>query len=332
MADSCAPLSRREKILVAIDPRTLEGAEIGPLASPIVRRSEGPIRYADHSSTAALRAKYQDHGWDTAEIVDVDVDLSGRTTSEALGASSVDYLLASHVIEHVPDPAGWLQDLHRALRPQGLVSLVIPDKRYCFDVRRPESTTGELVDALLSRRTNPTLKQVYDFWALYCAVDSAAVWSGAVDPAALPLSGTKQNALERCRHVQGSSGYADVHCWVFTPESFLQRMGDLVELGLLPYRLEAFFPTPFGDLEFFITLRRIEPQAEPAAECEARANRFRAEALATAERAPVVQRNTRGSPRPLSSAQFLHPGLPFYRALKNLCSALAHRLRAALGV
>jgi 2-polyprenyl-3-methyl-5-hydroxy-6-metoxy-1,4-benzoquinol methylase len=119
--------------LAAIDVTTMRGLEIGPLASPRVRKDEGPVRYVDHASAAELKEKYAtDAGMQGRldEIVDVDYVLGKSTTiSEATGKDApFDYVIASHVIEHIPDTIGWLDDLTHVLRVGGILSLVIPDK------------------------------------------------------------------------------------------------------------------------------------------------------------------------------------------------------------
>lgn len=328
-------LTRREKVIESCRLESALGVEIGPLASPIVRRSEGQVLYADHATTEILRQKYAGHGWDTDAIVDVDLNLSGRSLSEALGGRRVDYVIASHVIEHVPNLVGWLRDLHCSLAREGVVSLIVPDKRYCFDAKRPESTTGELIQAHLESRTNPTVRQVFDFWALYCAVDSQAVWSGASNPSELPFSGTKQNAMEKCQELLSSSGYADVHCWVFTPASMLECLADLAELSMMPFALDQFFPTEAGDLEFFVTLRRVEADETPDARTE-RVAGFRRAAAAAARIPSVLASSPVASavePEPLRliiPGAVVEAGRPLYRALKAVSPSLAETVRRTL--
>jgi len=91
-----------------------------------------------HLSTEALREKYQhDPAVDIAQIVEVDFDLAQITFRDALARiAPLDFVVASHVIEHVPDLVGWLSDIHAALRVGGVLALVIPDKRFTFDLHR----------------------------------------------------------------------------------------------------------------------------------------------------------------------------------------------------
>jgi len=47
-----------------------------------------------------------------------------------------DFVLASHVLEHIANPLRALQEWKRVLNPEGTVLVVVPDKRETFDHRR----------------------------------------------------------------------------------------------------------------------------------------------------------------------------------------------------
>lgn len=106
------------------------GLELGPLYSPILSKSETEVYYVDHASTRVLRKKYKNHPFDVGKIVDVDYVLNGKTLKKTITGSRFDYVVASHVIEHIPDIIGWLNDISSVLKTGGVLSLVIPDKRY----------------------------------------------------------------------------------------------------------------------------------------------------------------------------------------------------------
>ena len=75
-----------------------------------------------------------------AHIEDVDViattDLATAVSTVAPGERFA-YIIASHVIEHLPDPIRFLRDCEALLEPGGVLSLAIPDKRVCFDHYAP---------------------------------------------------------------------------------------------------------------------------------------------------------------------------------------------------
>ena len=76
---------RRRALLRGLDPAAARGVEIGPLASPIVRREDGPILYVDHTDSATLRRKYAGGDVDIAAIVEVDAIWSDSSLREAIG-------------------------------------------------------------------------------------------------------------------------------------------------------------------------------------------------------------------------------------------------------
>lgn len=48
-----------------------------------------------------------------------------------------DFVLASHSLEHVANPLRALSEWHRVLKPDGVLLLILPDRRATFDHRRP---------------------------------------------------------------------------------------------------------------------------------------------------------------------------------------------------
>ena len=145
---------RRARLLERIDVDNQRGLELGPLHNPLIERDGTQVLYVDHADTATLRRKYEGH--DVGEIVDVDVVWDRRLASALGDRAPVGYVVASHVIEHVPDLVGWLGELAEVLATGGALSLAIPDKRFCFDRRRAESRLGEVIEAHLQARLRPS--------------------------------------------------------------------------------------------------------------------------------------------------------------------------------
>lgn len=59
------------------------------------------------------------------------------TQLEGIGTGTYDFLLSSHVLEHLANPGRALRAWRRVLRPGGSLVLVVPDRRWTFDHRRP---------------------------------------------------------------------------------------------------------------------------------------------------------------------------------------------------
>lgn len=102
----------KEKLLARIHPATSIGLEIGPLTNPAVTKEDGEIYYLDHLSTEDLRRKYAAHAnVDKARIVDVSFVAADGDLGKACGGKRFDYIIASHVIEQVPNMIGWLRQV-----------------------------------------------------------------------------------------------------------------------------------------------------------------------------------------------------------------------------
>ena len=166
---------RRSAILGKLDIRRLRGLEIGPLHNPLVRKSDGVIFYVDHADTEFIKKANRNPQFNNDDIVDIDIVWGDRPLKE-LVPHPMDYVVASHVIEHVPDMIGWLMDLHGALTEDGLICLAIPDRRFTFDLRRPESTAGEMVEAYLLRVRRPPARHLFDQVSLQAAFPKAQGW------------------------------------------------------------------------------------------------------------------------------------------------------------
>ncbi len=255
-------MDKRKKMLAAIDPSQGIGLEIGPLDSPIVTREMGNVRYVDHASTEDLRVKNRENRFVKLDrIVDVDYVWGAKTLPELVASEApFDYVMASHVIEHVPDLVGWLGEVGAILRPHGVLSLAIPDKRYCFDHYRQPTATAEALEAYLRRQRRPSFRQIFDHLASFATVDGDLTWD-----AGTTVAPTRQRSLREAwdiaRGASADESYHDVHCWVFTPASFLRLMESLIELDLFAFLVDRFFPT--AGHEFFVSLKALDVSDEP---------------------------------------------------------------------
>ncbi len=260
--DSAELSTRAEHLLRTIVPSRSKGLEIGALDSPVVTRAMGDISYVDHADAAQLRADFAHRTEvDIARIVEVDyvVDaaVDGLRLPELVGEGVLfDYVVASNVIEHIPNPIAWFADLHAVLHPGGVVSLAVPDKRQCFDFLRTNTVVAQLIDAYLNDLAAPTPGQVYDHYASAVAWNGAISWVGRPLVTDLELLHTEIAALSRARHTASAADYSDVHCWVFTPESFERIFRALRHLGLLQFEVESCSETIGA--EFYVRLRSTD--------------------------------------------------------------------------
>jgi SAM-dependent methyltransferase len=255
--------TRLEKILACIDVRTETGLEVGALVSPIVTPDMGNIRYIDHATTEELQAKYaHDPNVDIHKIVKVDYVWGKEGLPELVGQDApFDYLVASHVIEHVPDFIGWLKEVHAVLKVGGTLSLVIPDKRYCFDYYRRPTLVADVVDAFLHHARKPSPRQVFDYMTSAVMYNGSIAWDSAIpiDPHQLKPMYSELEAWQFAQRSLLENQYIDAHCWVFTPQSFFNLLRSLIHLELLGFKVEKFHET--AGCEFYVSLKALDLNA-----------------------------------------------------------------------
>lgn len=255
------PAARRDVLMtLGIDPIEAIGVEFGAANNPLIPKGVGDCRYVDYTDTAGLRERLAESGYAHADnIVSVDYVWAGSgSLADVVGDQRFDYALASHVIEHVPNPLGWFRGIQEVLRPGGMFNLAIPDRRFTFDVAAPESTVGDLVEAYLLAYTRPSPRQVFDFCYYGKAIDPGAIWAKEIDVVGTPAySGDLAPQLAFDNAERSLSGaYFDTHCWIVTPSSFLDLLDGVCRLGLFDFLLEDFHPTVEGEFEFYLSLRK----------------------------------------------------------------------------
>ena len=247
---------RREKALVMINRNGL-GLEIGPSYNPIASKKDGfNVHILDHASAEELRAKYIGHGVNVANIEEVDFVWRGEPLSELIDRRGCyDWIIASHVIEHSPDLISFLKECEELLKDDGVLSLIIPDKRYCFDYVHGPTSTGELLDAYDQKRKRPSPGKVFDHVAGATKRNGQITWD-ADTRGAIEFAHDFSEAIENWQQARTTDQYFDVHNWRFIPASFRAIFCDLQALGLIHFDIKLEFDTV--GCEFFVTLQKTQ--------------------------------------------------------------------------
>lgn len=117
--------------------RGLQGIEIGGSA-----HNRYPVDAINVDRAAQKLPKYvAEERRMAGRVLPVDVVAEGDDLP--FGDDAVDFVLASHVIEHFPDPIGALLEWHRVARRY--VFLVVPHPDRTFDAGRPLTTIDDLL-------------------------------------------------------------------------------------------------------------------------------------------------------------------------------------------
>ena len=247
-------LAKRTPFLKQLD-RSLKFLEIGAYFTPVL---QGPnVRYLDVFDTDELkaRAKMDPDPKITPEAV-VDVHYSNSDGDMSIVDEKFQAAFISHCIEHQPDLIRHLKQVHDLLESGGRYYFLAPDKRYCFDHFRPESTLGEVLQAAREKRNRNSYKSVIDSAAMVTHNRATDHWLGNhID------QGQSKSPAQRARAAQAEiesagDGYIDAHAWQFTPLSFALIVEALFEMGHSPLRPLFICDTPVFHHEFTAVLEK----------------------------------------------------------------------------
>lgn len=263
-------MNRQKALLEGIDLLSARGLEIGPLTAAVVRKEEANVEYIDHLDTESLRKKYaNEEGIDASLIPAIDHVLEDGKLPKKLIGGDYDYIIASHVFEHLPNPLGWLRECASILTHGGCLSLVVPDKRFTFDMCRPLTTLAELIDSDWNDQRKPSARQIFEAATRSARIEAGITWLRAPHRQELNPEGPDVDSFALSKVDEGHRGYLDVHCTIYTPASFLSLMARSAQLNRHPFRLKNFHDTPRNSIEFYLQLVN-----DPALDADQRAETF----------------------------------------------------------
>jgi SAM-dependent methyltransferase len=231
------------------------GLEISPGAAPLVRKSEGNITYCD---------KFAPSPNDNRAQVPIDLVLGPRLIHEAFPPDSFDYIVTSHVIEHVPDFIQLLKSVSVLLRPGGVMVSFLPDRRFTLDVLRENSSFQEIEAAHQQKLRHPCPAMIADAFLKsdFDITEATAIhlWNQTYQPR--PYY-SPDEALKLIAETNPEE--ADLHCWTFTPQSCRALLDQVIERHIPDMRIAEITETPRGRNEFLLHLtfgenKKILPQ------------------------------------------------------------------------
>jgi len=289
------------------------GIEIGPFLNPLAAKRDGyRTLVVDRYDQATLRDKARERGATPEAIERIEsVDYVGdasRLLDLVRGegfAGQVDWIVSCHNFEHLPDPLRFLRDCEALLAPGGVLAMIVPDKRCCFDRFQPAATFSGMIEAAEAVPTPAS-----EAWAAFRQSSSSAV---------LDRSGTKTIAWglaesdpermlmgdPRPRHAHLQRQLAEGldpdfcgHRWRFTPAVFESILFDLRILGLVGLEVDEVIPTVHG--EFAMKLRAAAPGQLSVEEIRRRRTDLR---IRADDEAAVVSRAYRALEAELATAR-----------------------------
>jgi SAM-dependent methyltransferase len=123
-----------------------EGIELGPGHVPFPVSERASVRYVDRWEPEVNTLLFPELGATPGfPKPDVIANLDQDRLS-MFDDCSQDFIIASHIIEHLANPLSMLEDCHRILRTGGRLILLVPNRHATFDRDRAPTPLAHVVD------------------------------------------------------------------------------------------------------------------------------------------------------------------------------------------
>jgi ubiquinone/menaquinone biosynthesis C-methylase UbiE len=151
------------------------GIEIGGLHSRL--NVEADVKVLDYLDTESLKKKYKDDvNVNLDDLWNVDI-VSQAWIIPKVKDNSLDFVMSSHVLEHLPNPSVAIEEWIRVVKPGGTVFFIVPDMRFTFDKNR--SLTN--VQTLMEKHNTRTEKVDYDTYKEFATCTNGLLGSPAIE-------------------------------------------------------------------------------------------------------------------------------------------------------
>lgn len=224
--------------------RTLsgDGLEIGPGNAPLPVGKHARVRFVERPYALGGYRDAHDLAGPNAvadsAVLTLDVDAEGLSP---IKDSSLDFVIACHVIEHLANPLRFLAECARTIRQDGKLLLIVPDRERTFDFGRPGTPISHVVE---------------EFQTDVRSVDDDHIENELRHALGLPEGGSVDpREVEQWRELT-----VHAHCW--TAAEFVALLVHATDQTWLPFALEdCYFPEHHAQVagfEFGVLLRRDE--------------------------------------------------------------------------
>lgn len=246
-----------------IEDQTKRILELGPLNRPIADKEfYHNAYYCDVRSTEEVRKLYSGNDYLEATgimvnpetIVPIDFVIKGNYEETFKEVEKFDYIIASHVMEHMEDIIFALRDISTVLKPEGVLYLVYPDKRYCFDHFRTSASFRDAYN-VFRNGTKENAPMVFDFYYSVIPENRPYIFWGKEGILDYLPEAVFENAVEHYEKALQGVKMDDVHYWPFSDMDFLKFLYDCTRARLIPFRCIAFQPCMENDQQFMVALQ-----------------------------------------------------------------------------
>lgn len=178
-----------------------KGLEIGPFFQPFKFNSENTVMtYQDRYTKAELIEYGKTH---PEVIIDkiVAIDVVCNAHDQHFPDETFDFVCNSHVFEHMYNPVKALKNWIKQVKKNGYIYMIVPDKRYTFDLPRDITLIEHMISDYLHDESSISMEHYLDFYS--------------------KVHKNIENVDQYYKEQQ------DLHCHVFTYESLLLLLNEI---------------------------------------------------------------------------------------------------------
>lgn len=255
-------ITTREELSYYIKNRKSRILELGPLNRPLLNRGEyRNYFFADIRSTEEIKKLYTGNDYlkrtgikiDLSSIIDIDYVIKGSYKQTFKNVKKFDYVIVSHVLEHIPDILNFFIDIQNVLNKDGQIIILYPDKRFSFDYFRTDSKFSDIYDVWQNNKSKVG-SQVLDFYSnVIPENDPIKFWNKKYKVKMSSGKNIKKNLKAYKDTIKGSFE-GDAHYWPFSDYGFIKFIRDCKMYDIFPFSLVKFVPTQFNSQEFVVIL------------------------------------------------------------------------------
>lgn len=137
---------------------TGSGLELGPCHAPLPVKEGVQVTYIDIKTIEELQKEAPQ-----LDVKKLPTVIDNAETLSKFQDGTQDFVMSSHVFEHLENPIGGFANWIRVLKPGGVILAFLPNKNHCFDRRRKLTSLNHLIaDFLLG--PDVTLLGHYQDW------------------------------------------------------------------------------------------------------------------------------------------------------------------------
>lgn len=240
--------------------------EFGPLTRCLLdKKRYKNYFFADIRSTEEVKKLYSGNEYlkrtgikvDIKDVIEIDYVIKGSYKETFKGVEKFDYIIVSHVLEHIPNLLNFFIDLQNILKKGGEIIILYPDRRYCFDHFRTDSKFSEIYHLWRENKFLP-YSQILDFYSNVIPENRPQVFWTRNILKDFESKGSEKKDIEIYEKARKGIIEDDIHYWPFSDFAFLKFLYDCKRYKIFPFSLRKFIPTQENTQQFLVILSNIE--------------------------------------------------------------------------